>query len=660
MSPHPRGLPACLMLLVFSCADRERTPSPTLGETSSAEDNCPSTLYTATNTSTYHPPRRISCGNFRKSPWDGYSSISDTLSPGGHCLPCFAISGPKTPATCDPTCCRSKATDPSGNTVAIEKVEIRGWIVPRLHDGFADDATEFVFHVMLDLDWDLPPCHDPSVTPINSLATLSSAISPHNLVKWGARLQPPIANTLGHAHGGPESIVIHVEVNAWEGHAVPALGGATTGWIPFDFSGSGGRAGLHWIYDPFNPPILSAPPPDEPAYVRVVGTLWEDEPHTGSSHGLEHTAQSCWDEGHNHTGTSFDGHQFGRGYFEIHGVDYMAIVPRVGRPAINSSKFSVLALCSGATVTNWEVPAPNIPHPGGTLRVEHVLLGDFNFGNPSPAEQIIRFPDSLNPDRIRVTVGAPGSYQGSNGKYMSLFRVLWIPPPPPATPSVNLTLPCGEAVQISTDAPQTAPDGTPLAIVYRRRASPTAAWTDLTSYGGNRRIYLDQTFVGTTPPTAALEYQVCVRDGWSREVCSSSSIGISGTDPNRVFCNGVCTDLGNDPHHCGSCDIACPETCSARQCTCPSGTTLCQNLNLVCTDVRSDPENCGACNHPCPGGHACVNSSCSTACPPSVPDLCGNTCVDLTSDSNHCGTCAHRCPSGSYCDQSSCHHGRPQ
>src|SRR5215469_15515624 len=128
MSPRLRARSACLLLLLIGCSRREHASPEALGEIMSSEENCPSTLYTATNTYTYFPPRRISCGNFAKSPWDGYSSISDTLSPGGHCHPCFGTNGPKTPATCDPTCCRSKATDHAGNTVAVENAEIRGWI----------------------------------------------------------------------------------------------------------------------------------------------------------------------------------------------------------------------------------------------------------------------------------------------------------------------------------------------------------------------------------------------------------------------------------------------------------------------------------------------------------------------------------------------------
>src|SRR5690349_18356494 len=72
-------------------------------------------------------------------------------------------------------------------------------------------------------------------------------------------------------------------------------------------------------------------------------------------------------------------------------------------------------------------------------------------------------------------------------------------------------------------------------------------------------------------------------------------------------CNGVCTDVFNDPNNCGACGNVCmaPATCQFGSCqiACPPGTA---NCNGVCTDVFSDPNNCGGCGVQCAPGNACT------------------------------------------------------
>jgi hypothetical protein len=454
----------------------------------------------------------------------------------------------------------------------------------------------------------------------------------------------------GWAMGGPGSLVVKVEIDGWlEGGRIRPphdYGPAPVGWSPT----ANTDQRVSWVFDPDNPPSESQyTGPLQPGdYVRLVGTRWEDGPHTSGGVG------GCWNEGFT----------AGRGWIEMHPVDYMARitqVPRTGHGPYDANSWDVLTLCDNASVSGWEVMAPGPrPAPNATFGFERQVIGDFTaLAHLNPPLSV----STMLGDRIQVTVGAQNWNDGflnlvsHRGRFLAFFRVFWNLPPPPPTPTVTLTLPCGEAVQITTDAPAIGPDGAPLAIVFRRGTSSGPGWTDLTSYGINSRTFLDQTFLGQPPPSGTLFYQVCVKDSALQESCGVAAIGISGTDSNEQLCNGVCTNLGSDSANCGGCGVYCPGNCTARQCTCPNGGTMCQNLNLICTDLISDPNNCGRCNNKCPGGHACVDGACASGCPAYAPDLCGGVCVDTTTDSNHCGSCTHRCPSGSYCDDSTCKRG---
>jgi IPT/TIG domain len=416
-----------------------------LGATTVVAQDCPLTPLTATDTGTLVPPRKVSCGNLVKLKASPQSS--NTPSPGGLCLPCF-IRDSATWSSCDPTCCRSKATDAQGNRPAIEKVEIRGWIT--YIDGFEDDGDEYVFNVRLDLDWDPSACPSAGITSINSLDALSQAITPHNLARIGGG-QIVSSNSKGFAYGGSESLVVKVEVNDWEGRSpsdwpgVPGAG-VLDGWQPYDNSGQKGyKSGRHWIYDPLRPPGTPAGAVLKVNdYVRIVGTLWEDDPHTSDSSNA-HDAQVCWDEGFNHTGISFDGHTFGRGWFEVHGVDYMAILwpaeaPKPPRPPETASTFSVLSLCGGARVTDWPIYAPGGTPPTPDAEVDSQIryIPDFNAGDADPRLKVDNQTDRTgDTSGVRVSVGVPNftdaNGQQRNGKFMALFRVFWKIPPPTVT-----------------------------------------------------------------------------------------------------------------------------------------------------------------------------------------------------------------------------------
>src|SRR5207245_11079642 len=138
-------------------------------------------------------------------------------------------------------------------------------------------------------------------------------------------------------------------------------------------------------------------------------------------------------EGVNHTGISFDGHTFGRGWFEVHGVDFMAVLSpaestRPARPPEIASTFSVLSLCGGARVTDWPIYAPGgmSPPPDAEVDYQPRYIPDFNAGNQDPPLKVETHTDRTgDTSGIRVSVGAPNftdaNGQRRNAKFMALF-----------------------------------------------------------------------------------------------------------------------------------------------------------------------------------------------------------------------------------------------
>ncbi len=109
--------------------------------------------------------------------------------------------------------------------------------------------------------------------------------------------------------------------------------------------------------------------------------------------------------------------------------------------------------------------------------------------------------------------------------------------------------------------------------------------------------------------------------------------------PLQTACGGACTDVTNDPSHCGACGTACAvnEGCSRGKC-CPSGKANCGGS---CVDLAIDSANCGQCGNPCFTG-PCVNGACTFSCTQGLLH-CGNGCVDPRTDINHCGGCGKAC-----------------
>jgi hypothetical protein len=124
-------------------------------------------------------------------------------------------------------------------------------------------------------------------------------------------------------------------------------------WLTFtpgsagDQKVNGANAGtkVGWPFDPTNPLGTGTldgcgPSLTNCAYVRLVGTLWEDEPHIHDGNNEQKDAKGCW-----HGGATGQG-SFGRGYFEIHPVDFMA---RVQPTNPHNETQAVVAMCDSST-----------------------------------------------------------------------------------------------------------------------------------------------------------------------------------------------------------------------------------------------------------------------------------------------------------------------
>ncbi len=120
----------------------------------------------------------------------------------------------------------------------------------------------------------------------------------------------------------------------------------------------------------------------------------------------------------------------------------------------------------------------------------------------------------------------------------------------------------------------------------------------------------------------------------------------------QILCDGACTDVATDSHHCGSCDESCGgDECRSGVCGggkgCPEAMVDCEG---ECRDLSGDPEYCGGCDqYLCRGRESCWNGICVYR-----PELnpCGEVgCVDGQSDPAHCGDCGVACDGGSACAQ---------
>ncbi|MBI4538587.1 MAG: hypothetical protein HY704_03640 [Gemmatimonadetes bacterium] len=314
--------------------------------------------------------------------------------------------------------CTSKATDPNGARPAREYVEVRGWV---LGEGeWADEREEFVFNLALDLSWTPASPAADHVHPINSAAALNAAITPHNLIQFGAGDVSPMHSAMlddeGEVWGGPVSraAVLHVEIDGW-GPVRRAGLAPPPGWV-----GHPETPGVFWPFDPKSPPGGRGGPLQLGDYVRIVGTLWEDEPHdcrtcwNGPEGDLGEDAKACW-----HGGSTNQG-RWGRGYNEIHPVDFLARID--GPTSATTETVELLAMCGTSSITRDIEPPGEPPTPQSTAGFEEIVDDEFTVWRSVKTQDRV----TVLPDRIRVHVEVEtGGFLGHGAKFKAVYRVFW-------------------------------------------------------------------------------------------------------------------------------------------------------------------------------------------------------------------------------------------
>jgi hypothetical protein len=273
-------------------------------------------LHTSTTTSPV-PPSRLYCGNIKKA----------SRGPGN---------------------CAGIGTDTFGPIPAFERTEIRGWIV----GGPAWSETDEV-KVNIRLDWEWPA--EAGIRAINTPEKMMETVTPFNVLTFGVNPtdrdgggRALLTNASGDVWGGPNAAVVHVESQAWRFPDPPP-----TGWRTISQTNPSGSPLASFAVDLFRPDADPALTSDVGIgdYVRIVGTQWEDSCHcqggivpfpaANATDNLALGAIGRWIDGTFGHGVQVcpppePGHRVhciqGRGWTELHPVDYVATFPGGTRP----------------------------------------------------------------------------------------------------------------------------------------------------------------------------------------------------------------------------------------------------------------------------------------------------------------------------------------
>ena len=346
--------------------------------------------------------------------------------------------------------CHSNAQRADGTWVPAQvRAEIRGWIaacppesmppalravtdlppVPPPSDpglpGKGQDDFEQEIHFMIQPDIDWTPS-TPDVWPLNTFERVAQWMRPmgenyYGFLKVEYNLWAPLRvcgfnqkDLLGH----------HLEANRkfWNQGNGPFCSAWDLGtqrppeWcfrrpdvvapIPFDFDA---------------PPHTSATPAGAfklGDYVRIVGTLWEDENHNGAEPCYEGTVRSAR-----------------RGWTEIHPVDFMARIPSPRpppQPGFSRTGLAFQSICFSSTTTHTElVRVPILPpaRPQGNvqLRVREIVDPEFtNFtsitGNAVESQRVqISGASAMSSVEISSQAGV------RRGLFHAAYQATWEP-----------------------------------------------------------------------------------------------------------------------------------------------------------------------------------------------------------------------------------------
>lgn len=134
---------------------------------------------------------------------------------------------------------------------------------------------------------------------------------------------------------------------------------------------------------------------------------------------------------------------------------------------------------------------------------------------------------------------------------------------------------------------------------------------------------VDPVVVDAPPYEAAIDVSSLAPGHYLLRVEATDGLGLTtGVDASFASCDGgLVPCLGNcvvpeffddSSQHCGGCNLACAavvEFCDSGACTCAPGLEECDGL---CTNVGSSPLHCGACGVTCGEDETCVLGECTT------------------------------------------------
>lgn len=322
--------------------------------------------------------------------------------------------------------CVGKAIDENGGIPAQEQVEIRGWLVDDLR--FCDPA-EVCFSVLLDYGWEQKT--DPQKvfaisTPeriVNALTSVNIIVFGRNPARVGAFSSRLQTDPNLHAWGGRNAAVIHVEAMGWRRESEQQT--------PADWNAFVSPDGHAWAFNPLRPVAFPARqknigPGD---YVRIVGTLWEDEGHYDNSignggsnlEGVDHSdpeskiagdAKACWHAGSINQGTA------GRGWREIHPVDFMAALDT---PTQHKDAFQVITLCGAGEITHTiKLPSNSRPSPTAHISFKETIH-TFTTFRDIETKTVTPTADGVD---VHIKLKGRGLF-GGDPKFFAGYHVFW-------------------------------------------------------------------------------------------------------------------------------------------------------------------------------------------------------------------------------------------
>ena len=137
-----------------------------------------------------------------------------------------------------------------------------------------------------------------------------------------------------------------------------------------------------------------------------------------------------------------------------------------------------------------------------------------------------------------------------------------------------------------------------------------------------------------------------------------------------IKCDGICTNIRDNPEHCGSCnnkceiancnsgvcltsDAECEMECGENEICCMDN-TLDQGKCLYIVNLLFNDEHCGNCGFACPENTTCNNGLCE--CEQGV-FYCNEEsgCVDIETNNKHCGRCGVECGVNQICTKGTCY-----